>query len=120
MKINCPVCKEKAELTVEVFAKDKTFNNPANDWRLTCEHCSVEKEAKFSSFNRVVLLMLYLFPIVISWKIFLLYSSQLGNGWMRFLVFLIHLAVGIYVGDRLSTGYCARFIFRNRHTLGKL
>ena len=115
MKINCPVCKEKAELKVEVFAKDKTFRDPDNDWKITCEHCAAEKEGSFQSSCRFVLLLLYLFPIALSWMLFLFYASQLNRNWIRFLIFLIHLAVGIYVGTLLSTGYCKRFIFGDHH-----
>ncbi len=119
MKIDCPFCEEKAELEIDVIWKDEAFNNPDNDWKLTCEHCLAEKEAKFSKVNRIILSMLFLCPIAASWAIFLFYASILGAGWIRLLIFLIHIGIGIYGGGWLSTGYCKKFIFRNYHGLEK-
>jgi hypothetical protein len=118
MKIICPFCRGKAFLKVEVLSKDASFKNPANDWRVACEDCRAQKEGKFKTLDRIILLLLYLLPIASSWGIFFLYASILGTGWLRLLAFLFHIAAGIYVGDLLNTGYCVRFIFKKHHLLG--
>lgn len=105
-------------MKVEVLSKDASFKNPANDWRVACEDCRAQKEGKFKTLDRIILLLLYLLPIASSWGIFFLYASILGTGWLRLLAFLFHIAAGIYVGDLLNTGYCVRFIFKKHHLLG--
>jgi len=119
MKIVCPVCKQGAVLSVEVFAKDDGFKDPENDCRLTCEHCSLEKEITFPFVIRTGLLILFLLPIACSWALFLLYASALGEGWVRLSVFLVHIAIGVYAGTRLITSCAARVILKDWKAFAK-
>ncbi len=105
MKIDCPDCGANADLVVEVFAEDQQFDNPENDWRISCGNCGSDLEGEVSFLHRAVLLFLFLFPIAVCWGLFMLYSEMPGGGWLQFVVFLIHLAFGLITGTWFSTKY---------------
>ena len=111
MTINCPNCRKKADLIVEVFAEDPRFNLPENDWKVTCGHCGFDLEGRFSSLHRALLLFFFLLPIAGFWALFLRYGEHISGAWLRFFLFLIHLALGLSAGTWLSTKYGARIIF---------
>ena len=113
MNINCPQCKSQATVIIAPFTKDERFDNPDNDFRIVCDQCSFVREKNFSFLNHCILMVLFLIPLSISWALFLVYSPVLGDGWIRFLIFLVHAAIGLTLGTKLCYRYAARIIVKS-------
>ncbi len=97
----CPYCGEEARLlTAPFFPEDGLLED--DHWRLVCSHCTGGRSGRLTFWETGLALAGLLLPVVLLWGGFLLYAEVLPSPWLRLVVFLLHLAPGVYLGDRVS------------------
>ena len=107
MKRTCPGCKNDADLFLAVIFSNENISSEESNWKLSCG-CGLEIEGVFTTTQKAIGILLYLAPVAALWSIFLIYGGNINPAWLRLVIWLIHIAPGIYFGDKLSTFYGAR------------
>lgn len=104
MPIKCPTCGGPAELLIASVIENDAFENKNNDWKLRCG-CGMDAEGNFPAHHRAVLAVLFLLPIALFWGIYLSYADKVGSDWIRFFVWILHIALGMAISSWISIKY---------------
>lgn len=97
----CPYCGQEARLlAAPFFPEDGVLED--DHWRLVCSHCTGGRSGRLTLWETGLALGGLLLPVALLCGGFLLYAGGLPSPWLRLAVFLLHLAPGVYLGDRVS------------------